>query len=316
MRTWITIGTVAVVACAAMAEGRKIRVPKDFPNIQTAINFADDGDTVIVSDGVWTGSGNKNLDFFGLAITVRSKNGPENCIIDCEKDGRGFIFQWHETEASVLDGFTITNGHVKGVSWAGSGGGIYCDNSNPTITNCFIVGNTATRWGGGIICAASNPTITNCIITGNKAGWEGGGIYTYFSDDMKVVNCSIIGNVAKNKGGGVEVGDSDGVQISNCILWGNKPEQIGREFGKPVVVFSDIQGGWPGRRNIDNNPRFIAGPLGDYYLSHKKSGQEKNSPCVNAGLGKGKELFSRKFTTRTDGKRDKRAVDMGFHWGR
>ena len=76
-----------VLSTSAFAE--KIKVPQDYPKIQTAINFAEDGDVIVVSDGVWKGAGNKNIDFLGLAITVRSKNGPENCIIDCEGSGRG-----------------------------------------------------------------------------------------------------------------------------------------------------------------------------------------------------------------------------------
>jgi len=103
MRVLITIIACSLITLPALADGRKIKVPKDYPNIQTAINFAEDGDTVIVDDGVWTGPNNKNLDFLGLAITVRSKNGPDNCIIDCEGEGRGFWFHENETEASVLN---------------------------------------------------------------------------------------------------------------------------------------------------------------------------------------------------------------------
>ena len=40
----------------------------------------------------------EDLDFGGKRITVRSENGPENCIIDCEADGRGFYF--HSGEES------------------------------------------------------------------------------------------------------------------------------------------------------------------------------------------------------------------------
>ena len=49
-----------------------------------------DGDTVLVADGIYTGWLNKNLTFDGLAITVRSENGPDDCIIDCNGYGRAF----------------------------------------------------------------------------------------------------------------------------------------------------------------------------------------------------------------------------------
>ena len=54
----------------------------DYPTIQAAINYAVNGDTVLVADGTYTGSGYRDIDFKGKSITLRSENGPENCIID------------------------------------------------------------------------------------------------------------------------------------------------------------------------------------------------------------------------------------------
>ncbi len=46
-----------------------------FDAIQEGINAAVAGDTVEVADGVYTGNGNRDLDFHGKAITVRSASG-------------------------------------------------------------------------------------------------------------------------------------------------------------------------------------------------------------------------------------------------
>ena len=95
--------------------------------------MASDGDTVLVANGIYVGINNKNLDFKGKAITVRSENGPEKSIIDCEGDGRGFYFHSGESEDSVISGFTIRNGN------ADKGGGIYITHSSPTITTVLLV---------------------------------------------------------------------------------------------------------------------------------------------------------------------------------
>jgi hypothetical protein len=91
------------------AQAAVINVPTDYPTIQQGIDAAQNGDTVIVADGVYTGIGNKDLDFRGKSITVKSANGPASTIIDCGGLGRGVYFHSGETTESVLSGFTIKN---------------------------------------------------------------------------------------------------------------------------------------------------------------------------------------------------------------
>ena len=111
--------------------------------IQETINAAWHGDTIIVRDGTYTGDGNRDIDFGGKAITVRSENGPENCVIDCQgtesEPHRGFYVHSGEGGNSVIDGFTIENAYADGGKWQERcGGGIYCYESSPTITNNTI----------------------------------------------------------------------------------------------------------------------------------------------------------------------------------
>ena len=190
-------------------------VPSVYPTIQAGINAAGTGDTVIVADGVHTGAGNREIYFMGKAITVKSQNGPENCIIDCQAWGCGFYF-FEEGESSVLDGFTISNGY------GGSGAGIFCD-SSPTITNCTLTGNTSNR-GGAIYFHGGSPKLTNCTITGNNGGSEGGGI-SCVDSRPRITNCTITGNTAEN-GGGVSLHESSPT-IANCVISGNTSSHLG-----------------------------------------------------------------------------------------
>ena len=194
-----------------------INVPSQYPTIQAGIDVAVDGDTVLVADGTYTGTSNKNIDFGGQAIVVMSENGAENCIIDCEGDGRGFYFHSGEDINSVVDGFKIINGNGSETG----GGGISCiDSSSPIIINCIINNNTATSEGAGIKCSNnSNPFICNCIISDNITD-SGAGIHCTWSNPT-ITNCSITNNTATtSNGGGILCSQSDPI-IENCTITGN-----------------------------------------------------------------------------------------------
>ena len=131
------VGLSLILFCS-VASAITIRVPSEQPTIQTGIDASVQGDTVLVAEGTYTGTGNKNLDYGGRAITVLSENGPEYTIIDCENSGRGFCFDSGEDSFARLEGFTICHGNVGNV-----GGGIRCYDSSPIITNCTVSNNTA-----------------------------------------------------------------------------------------------------------------------------------------------------------------------------
>ena len=266
-------------------------VPADFSHIQAAIDDSNDGDTIIVADGIYTGDGNRDIEFsHGLpegqtrAITLRSANGPENCIIDCngtESDRhRGFIFEMGEEDAnSVISGFTITGGYARleGILPPTGmneylGGAIYCVGySSPTISNCIISGNTSRGHGGGIACYYhSNPTVSNCTFTGNLAGDYGGGL------------C----------GSGI---------VTNCVFWGNRDgggmDESAQVHGSTAFVNYCCIQGWTGslggEGNIGDDPYFADPCNGDYHLKSKAGRWDPNlndwvtdantSPCIDAG---------------------------------
>ncbi|UCF42951.1 MAG: hypothetical protein JSV99_10255, partial [Planctomycetota bacterium] len=217
-RTKAIITTICILALAESARPGELHVPDDYNTIQAAIDAAYDGDTVIVADGTYTGEGNRDIDFLGKAITVKSESGPVNCIIDCNGDGRGFYFYSGEDQNSVLDGFTITKGRTS------VGGGIRCRFSSPVISNCIITGNNAIRGftseGGGIDCVRSSAIITDCIIEGNSAFSKGGGIYCYKSN--LVINNSTISENSAGSRGGILCEEDCNLTISNCTITRNE----------------------------------------------------------------------------------------------
>ena len=222
-----------------------------FATIQKGIDSAKDEDTVIVADGTYVGPGNRDLDFGGRAITVRSLNGPHLTIIDCENLGRGFYFHGNEDADSVVEGFTITNG------LADEGGGVYCS-SSPTIYNCIIKRNRAQNGGGLAVRDSADPIVANCIIAENSCAGAGGGGIDCSGAGSMIINCTIGHNSSNGEAGGILcTGDSNPI-VTNCILWADLPSEIYLgEGASAFVTYCDIQGGWPGEGNIDADPCFV-----------------------------------------------------------
>jgi len=216
-----------------------IHIPGDHPTIQAGIEAAVDGDTVLVADGTYTGPGNRDIEFGNKSITVKSVNGPENCIIDCQgselEPHRGFVFSSDFLQDAILQGFTIKNGYVP---YPERGGGIYCDGyqSSPTIANNIIMGNTA--WiGGGISCLnSSEPLIINNQIIGNSnRGISSAGSSPTIDGNIISENTSsgitcaessfptITGNIISNnedasKGGGISCSESMSIIDGNIVV--------------------------------------------------------------------------------------------------
>lgn len=201
----------------------------DFTTIQAAVTIAADGDTVELCDTTFTGEGNRDIDFLGGAITVRSQSGnPEVCIIDCGGDTastphRGFKFVSGEESGSVLEGVTVTNGRTA--SGDAAGGGVLCSASSPTITNCiFTYNNTAEEFsghGGGIHCEGANPILTHCTFTCNTAYDDGGGLCAIGSSVI-VENCVFDQNVTLyGYGGGMIAMGAGDPTLIRCFFSNN-----------------------------------------------------------------------------------------------
>ena len=241
-RSTILVGTLCgVLLGAPSSRADTIHVPGDYPTIQAGIDAAVDGDEVVVADGEYRGPGNRRISFDGKAITVRSVSGPDECVVDCEGAGIGFLFLDNEGPDSVLEGFTVTNG-------AGFfGGAVSCRGSSPTIRGCVLIGNCAEWRGGGVLsedggplivdctiamnradvvaggvgCVSSQAVILDCVITGNSAFYQGGGVSSDFSSCVTIAGCTVSDNVAEFVGGGGIACDTSEMLIIDCIVLGN-----------------------------------------------------------------------------------------------
>lgn len=311
----IAFAVAASIIVAGSAVAADLHVPSQFPTIQQAIDAAQPGDVVIIADGVYTGAGNRDLQPGGKAITIRSANGPEHCVIDAggtsQVPYRGFIFDSGETHETVLDGLTISGGATPqgAVQDQFNGGGLFFRGASATVINCVIDGNACGCWGGGVYSTlGANPIFINCDISNNASNDDGGAVFVWNGGGATLINCTMIGNWARVTGGAVTDFDASGsvhiinctmaaneapfgsavlgwtVEIVNSIIWDN----IGGDpiyYEQTPVSYSIVEGGRAGVGNLDLDPQFVDPASGDYrVLPGSAAIDAGNSAAIPAGV--------------------------------
>ncbi len=221
-------------------------------------------------------------------------------ITDCILDGNSAVANGGGIHDEV-GGDPVVDNCIFIRNSANTGGGTYHYRSDPHVTDCTFIENSAT-WGagmtisnsndamisnctfsenlaapggaGGIYNSTSNLTFTNCMFSGNR-GKIGGGIFNY-SSAPAITNCTFTGNVAESSGGGMYNMFLSNLSVTNCILWADLPDEISNDDSYPVIIFSNVEGGYPGEGNIDADPLFVTFHGFDYLLG-------RGSPCIDAG---------------------------------
>jgi len=262
----------------------------DFRKIQEAIDVSSDGDLILVGPGIYAGELNRDLDFDGREITVRSITGPEDTIIHCQNQGHAFTFHEYEDTLSVVQGFTITRTQGEAIRCGrgspkivdivvdeldDNGSGIWCYNSDAVIANCVFA-----VTGTGIYCGGSNSDlkIRDCVI--RDCG--GYGVDIALSARAIITGTTLFGN-----NGGVRCREGTDVVLSRCLLtFSTTHSGLVRSMPNLMEVScTDIYGnvggdwteytsGWLGiQGNICEDPLFVDPGNRDLHLS-------PSSPCA------------------------------------
>lgn len=231
-------------------------------SIQTAINNASSGDTILVADGICS----ENINYSGKNITIKSLNGAAATTIQGTGGNSPVVtFANGENSNAVLDGFTIDNQNSGGTNGRGIS---ISNNSSPTIMNSVIAGNSinsgydgagiyivtgggatiqntkigisgnanTARYGSGIY-ASTTGTIS---ISGSKidynTGLFGPGIYlTNVNTTTTITGTSVNNNQSSQSAGGIYAYNS-AVTLTNCTLNNNSVSNIGSYDGGGIYL--------------------------------------------------------------------------------
>ena len=218
-----------------------------FATIERAIASASRGDTVLLGDGVFSGTGNHDIDFLGKDVVVRSQSdNAAACVIDCQAsftdNHRAMILHSHETAAARVQSITFRHGfeHNNDII-LGYGGAIFVWNSAVTVSRCVFEQNSADIGGGGAIAVwQGSAEIDDCVFRGNAA-LGGGAVYIDVGPAV-LQRCVLTGN-AGHAGGAIAF-DVDAVgTVLDCTISGNSAEQWGggiADYGSRSWVYRTI----------------------------------------------------------------------------
>jgi len=237
-------------------------------NIQDAINAAGNGDTVLVTNGIYAYGGLAvagtltNRVALTNALTVQSVNGPWVTSIQGVGATNGTLAvrcAWLTNGASLI-GFTLTHGATQNSGDAASlesGGGVWCASSNALVKNCVIVSNTAASNGGGVY----QGTVIGSLLSSNGVTISSGGA-AYKS---VLQNCTVISNST--------VGVAIPLAMTNCIIYYNGSAG---NYSASGSAFSHCctTPALAGTANFTAAPQLFADGV------HLSGG----SPCISAGV--------------------------------
>lgn len=170
----------------------------DAPNIQAAVDSAHTGDSIVLSDGVFSGSGNRDV-VVEKSLSFTSESGdPADCIIDCQGTSaerhRAFV---GDATYLMFEGLTIKNGYH---SEAGAMDLATNMDGEITVHRCRFVNNHA-GYGGAIRCMLLGYDayiISECVFERNVAEYYGGGLFLerHLNPDglCRITDCTFLDN--------------------------------------------------------------------------------------------------------------------------
>ena len=237
-------------------------------NIQDAIDASTNGDTVLVTNGIYNvgeviaGGGGlspqPNRIAITSAITVQSVNGPWTTVIEGASgpNNNGVRCAWLTNNAGLV-GFTLQSGDQYAAA-------VYCAaSSNCWVKNCVITSNRNS--GEGVVYQG---TIENCLMCANNGNGE-------VAASAILNSCTIVSNSI--------TGVDNFCHMTNCIDYYNY-NSGNEENGTPrTAAYCCSTPLFSGVGNFTNAPGLFVDGV---HLSY-------GSPCIGAGtnLVTGTDIF-------------------------
>ena len=219
----------------------------------------------------------------------------EHCLFRnnrAEYSGGGlYLYNCHVT---IVNSSFIENS-ANGSQYSGGGGiysiyGLVFGYENSLLISNSEFRNNSTSGNGGAIRTGEG-SIHGTQFINNNADGEGGAIYGY---DLLILNCTFFNNTSPSAStlhcgsyykslvlnsiiyDFTESGSTVEMPSSNHMILNSILHNVSFTDDNLTIEYSNIEGGWHGEGNIDQDPEFVDPSNGDFRL-------QSSSPCIDAG---------------------------------
>ena len=242
---WTNDGNAAVRdSCSS------IYVPEDFLVLQDAIDSSNEGDTIFVSAGTYSGGSDSDINIEGKAISIIGETNEDGTpaviiqgvfVVGYVHTGEVQLQNVQMNTTYLLDCYADLSNCV--VQYGGGQiAGLLISNFEGTINDCRIANNYAQFFTGGLMLwdqledaqiASSNVTFLRCVVENNSGtGPFGSGGNSGVSLQGGIVHfegCTIQNNTASNAG--LSISSDTTTSLRNTLVCGNtNPGQISGQW--------------------------------------------------------------------------------------
>jgi len=219
-----------LVACGVNATTHKVKASQGAHGLDSVLNVAQSGDTILVQEGTYTGNFKmkEGVQVLGGWNGLFTSQKDYASVLDANASGRVLNQESTFATLTVWSNFTIQNGYLETAQTDQGAAGVFL-NKKGRVQHCLIQNNkvitsiSGNAMGGGVSCNSANAdpdTVAyDCVIKNNSAT-HGGGVRVN-GQGIVVYKCVIENNeTVNNAAGGIQ--SHNGACLVNCIVRNNK----------------------------------------------------------------------------------------------
>jgi hypothetical protein len=197
-----------------------------FMRVQSALNAAAAGDTVLIMPGLYQGVLNVDLQLKGVPIVLRGMGEPGEVVLDGDDESRILTILPGDGAGPTLENLIFRAGlHSEG------GAAVLAQGATARFADCRFESNRAqgVSAGGGAVWSDRALLFERCVFTDNLAAGPGGAIRA--QGVLGLSACRFEANASADGGGALAIGPNSLLDAVNSVFFANESARGGAILG-------------------------------------------------------------------------------------